>query len=193
MARQAWNWLSEPLAHDFANTIHWRGTKPVDHIATTAGILGWLAHEPQPVPRPTQVDEATARELRLLRDATRAAMIAVAGGSTPDPKDIAVVNRVARRHATVRLMDPEGLCAVAMEGGPGSHPLLGHLASVVIETLTDPAFRDRLGFCTAPGCGGLFDRERPNQTWCHPNCGARARAERHHRRTTSRVGEASDP
>lgn len=175
----SWGWLSEPLAHDFANTVHWRGTTPVDHIATLDGLRGWLQHEPHPLPPVDEPSEALAHELRRLRDAVRAAMTAVADGRLPDPADVEVINDTARRHAMTTLLSASGDSSCLMPTRRGVEPLLGALAQAAIRALGDPEQRSRIAFCAAPGCGGLFDRDRPNQVWCHPHCGARARAERH--------------
>lgn len=179
MAGAPWKWLGEPLAHDFANTIHWRGTTPVDHIATLEGLHSWLRQVPHPVPQ-TQVSPREHRELLHLRDATRNAMIEIAAGRQPAAADVEVLNASARRHPVIREIDPPEL-VLRRDVPSGGAALLGHLTDLIVSTLTDPQARHRMGFCAAPGCGGLFEQSRPNQTWCDPHCGARARADRHHR------------
>lgn len=181
MARQAWSWLSEPLAHDFANTIHWRGTTPVDHIATIDGLRSWLRHEPRPLPAAPRVDDEVVGEVRELRDAVRAAMIATAAGGRPEFTDLTTINTAAREHAVTHLIDPDTLQPQLEPVLDSTSALIGVLADAAVTALTDPETRSRIAFCRAPGCGGLFDRDRPNQVWCDPHCGARARAERQQR------------
>ena len=69
----------------------------------------------------------------------------------------------------------------AKQGARGSD-LLGHLAATVIALITNPEEVTRLGFCTAPNCGGLYRQSRPDQKWCHAGCGTRARADRQYQR-----------
>jgi predicted RNA-binding Zn ribbon-like protein len=42
--------------------------------------------------------------------------------------------------------------------------------------------RQRLHACPAPRCVRYFLRERPQQAWCKPSCGNRARVARHYQR-----------
>lgn len=177
MTGRKWDWLSGPLAHDFANTIHWRGTTPIDHIADQAGLRSWLDHEPHDLPEVSEVTESLTEQTRTLRDAVRAAMTAVAAGHEPGVSDLDVINDMTRRHPMTRVLGANGV--VLEPPHPDVDPLLGVLAQAAVTALGEPEQRRRIAFCTAPGCGGLFDRDRPNQVWCDPHCGARARAERH--------------
>jgi predicted RNA-binding Zn ribbon-like protein len=43
-------------------------------------------------------------------------------------------------------------------------------------------------FCDAPSCGQFFTRSRPNQRWCGPACGTRARVARHAAHRTASPG-----
>ena len=42
-----------------------------------------------------------------------------------------------------------------------------------------------VALCDAPGCGQLYLRGRPNQQWCNPHCGTRARSQRHAERNAA--------
>ena len=62
--------------------------------------------------------------------------------------------------------------------------LVASIAAATVELLTGPD-RDRLARCDAPSCGQLYLRDRTNQVWCGPVCGARARTARHDRRSSA--------
>ena len=94
--------------------------------------------------------------------------------------DVAAINERILAAPAARLLSTE----------PGTHltrpvthtdpptRLLAELAGSVVDLLTgsDAA---RLALCDAPGCGQLYLRGRPNQQWCNPHCGNRARTQRH--------------
>lgn len=109
MTGRKWDWLSGPLAHDFANTIHWRGTTPIDHIADQAGLRSWLDHEPHDLPEVSEVTESLTEQTRTLRDAVRAAMTAVAAGHEPGVSDLDVINDMTRRHPMTRVLGANGV------------------------------------------------------------------------------------
>lgn len=188
-----WEWLSEPLALDFANTVHWHGTTEVDHIADAAGVCHWLAHEPHELPPCGTLDADTHSQLVALRDATRRTLRRLADGVHPHASDVGTINAAARAHPTTRCIDPVSLAGGFEAASAHTDPLIGHLAAVVIALITDPGEVQRLGFCTAPHCGGLYRQTRPNQRWCHPDCGARARAERQYRRRQLRTPASGPP
>ena len=71
--------------------------------------------------------------------------------------------------------------AYAVYGVPA---LAGVLAAAVVDLLAREDLAN-LAECVAPGCGQLFHRSRPNQRWCSPGCGNRARVDRHRHRRRS--------
>lgn len=186
MGELIWGWLSEPLALDFANTVHWHGTEDVDHLVTIDGVLEWLGYEPHALPDPGELDEESHEQLLSLRDASRRTFRALAAGEAVRPGDIETINETARMHPTIQCVDPITFRRSIEPAAPGINVLNGFLAATVITLLTDPDEVARLAFCTAPNCGGLFRQSRPNQKWCHPDCGARARADRQYRRGSGR-------
>lgn len=188
MNERSWSWLSEPLALDFANTMHWHGTDDVDHLDTPDGVRDWLAHEPHPLPGLDVFDDAAHRELLALRDSSRRTFRALSAGDPFPADDLDTINQAARRHPTVRSLDPVTLDGVIEPAAPGTNALIGFLATTVIGLLAEREEVARLAFCTAPNCGGLFRQSRPNQKWCHPDCGARARADRQYRRRKESPG-----
>jgi hypothetical protein len=61
------------------------------------------------------------------------------------------------------------------------------IAAATIDLLTSPD-ATAVALCDAPGCGQLYLRGRPNQQWCNPHCGTRARSQRHAERNTRPAG-----
>lgn len=182
MTTPSWDWLSEPLALDFANTVHWHSSTDVDHIDTLDGVHDWLAHEPHELPPVHRLDSETHGQLVTLRDASRKVLRHLVNGESPDPQDVEQINAAARRHPTILCINPHTLSGDLESTTASASALLGYLAATVIALITNPEEVARLGFCAAPNCGGLYRQSRPDQRWCHPDCGARARADRQYRR-----------
>jgi predicted RNA-binding Zn ribbon-like protein len=62
--------------------------------------------------------------------------------------------------------------------------LCADIAAAAIDLLTGPDAAT-VALCDAPGCGQLYLRGRPNQQWCNPHCGTRARSQRHAERNAA--------
>lgn len=60
--------------------------------------------------------------------------------------------------------------------------LLASLATAAIEFLASED-RSALRACPAPRCVRYFVKAHPQQQWCKPSCGNRARVSRHYHRT----------
>lgn len=56
--------------------------------------------------------------------------------------------------------------------------LCADIADATIDLLTGPDTA-AVALCDAPGCGQLYLRAGPNQQWCSPHCGTRARSQRY--------------
>jgi predicted RNA-binding Zn ribbon-like protein len=171
-----WDWLGEPLAVDFANTIRRRGDAHVELLRDGGDLLAWCAGEAGRVRAPGGA-EARARlaEVRAARDDVFAVLRAAAEGRTPPAAAARRVDASARRHPVVpqlcgRPAVPDGLDAV--------DELLARVAAATIE-LALAGSAGGLAFCDAPSCGQLFMRERGGQVWCGAACGTRARVARH--------------
>src|ERR1700750_3340648 len=97
MGSPDWYWLSEPLAMDFANTIHRRGMVDHDHLRTGADVASWCEHEPRRVP-PVTVRAAAERieEIRALRDDVHAVLRATVDGTPLPGAAVARINARAR-------------------------------------------------------------------------------------------------
>ena len=181
----AWDWLGDRLAIDAANTVRRRRDRYVDLLGSSADLLEWATRvrDRLPGPVPETADEAELQRFVALRDHLLAVMRAHVHGETLPEGSIAAINEIALRRPTVRLL--------AAGAGPGRERLFAATGTIddltaavaadTVELMTGPD-RDRLAICDAPSCGQVFLRARPNQQWCGPGCGNRARAARHHRR-----------
>src|SRR4051812_26345537 len=171
MPPHAWEWLGEPLAIDFANTVRRHGREYEDLLRAPADLEEWARREPlQPVDAAGRLEEA-----RELRDAVLAVLRAAAAGERPPPAQAERLNSAARR---VRLVPQlrDGKVELTALGTPD--PLdeaLARIALSALELVAHPG----LALCDAPSCGQLFLRHRSDQLWCGPACGTRARVARH--------------
>jgi putative stress-induced transcription regulator/CGNR zinc finger protein len=179
-----WEWLGEPLALDFANTVRRRGMTYEEHLGDEADFAEWARHvgvEP----------EGDLDEIRALRDAVFALLRAKtrgeggeaeagrdeAGGGEAGPDEAGGGEaggdggRVV--DATLATLTPR------LVGGrlvlTGRNATVARIMTSLLEHLDDP----RLAFCDAPGCGQFYLRHRGDQRWCGPACGTRARVARH--------------
>jgi predicted RNA-binding Zn ribbon-like protein len=182
MAQPPWYWLSEPLAMDFANTIHRRGMVEVDHLVTGGDVASWCAHEP-----PGRVPRVSARaaaprieEIRALRDDVHAVLRATVDGTALPRAAVARINAMARSLPLVaQIGDRPGDRRETTATRSGAvDELLARIAADAIETVAAGG-PGAVRFCDAPSCGGFFAPERANQRWCDDSCGTRARVARH--------------
>ncbi len=181
----SWDWLGDALAIDAANTVKRHHGTYVDLLATPADLCRWGEHERDRLPHelPQSIDEADLDRFLEIRDSVLALLRARARDQPLPPASIAAVNDVATAQPVVRL-----LSSAARSGEPRlldrRDPVsdaIAAIAAAAIELLTGSA-RDDISLCDAPSCGQLFLRDRPNQQWCGPGCGNRARAARHYQR-----------
>jgi predicted RNA-binding Zn ribbon-like protein len=181
---ERWSWLGDPLAIDLANTVRRRGARYTDLIATPADLQVWLEYERSRVRVPPAVDERLTTEFLVVRDQVLRILRAAASGWVLPAADVFAINERVRSAPTVRLLATltgRHLVSPVTRTAPGTR-LLADLAASVVDLLSGPDAQF-LALCDAPGCGQLFLRGRPNQNWCSPQCGARARTYRHARRS----------
>jgi predicted RNA-binding Zn ribbon-like protein len=120
---------------------------------------------------------------------------AEAGRLLPLPEALQRVNAaaVAAPYAP-QLIWEAGRLPQVIHRQPATDPgtvLLAALAHAVIDFLASED-RERLHACPAPRCVRYFLRERPQQAWCKPSCGNRARVARHYQRhSTTDPGPAA--
>src|SRR4051812_37715467 len=172
----SWDWLGDPLAVDFANTLKRRGADHVDLLAAGEDLERWCELEGDRVPR-LGAGEATHRlaDVRAVRAAVCAVLRAAAEGQACPPEPGARLDARARRHPVVtQLCGPPAV----PEGLAPADELLARVTAAAIALARDGS-EQGLAFCDAPSCGQLFIRDRAGQRWCGPGCGTRARVARH--------------
>jgi predicted RNA-binding Zn ribbon-like protein len=188
MAVDRWSWLGDHPAIDLANTVRRRGMQYVDLLATPDDLAEWLDHEADRLPRPETVGNDLFGPFLELRDATLELMRAAAAERRLPARSRHKLNEFALRYPVVLTL----AAAVGtrtyrvLEADDDAARLLAELTAVTIDLLSSPDL-ERPALCDAPGCGQLYRRGRPNQEWCNPHCGARARSERHYLRTQGRA------
>jgi predicted RNA-binding Zn ribbon-like protein len=178
---QRWDWLGEPLAVDFANTVKRVGTTYRDLLRSPEDVVSWASHEAGRVPMVDATElEPRLGEVRGVRDDVFAVLTAAAGD---DPFPSAAARRLNDRArslpVTPQLADGPG--TVETHVPPGTDRI-GELLTRIAHAAIELAARGPdagLGLCDAPSCGQFFIRDRPNQRWCGPACGTRARVARH--------------
>ena len=176
-----WEWLGEPLALDFANTLLRRGWSYEEQLREPQDLAEWARRQGGRVPVVT-AEAAAGRldEVRALRDDCFTLLRATTDGASLPPDAARRVNDVVRRHPVV-----PALGARARRGGEHwsratparSTSCLARAADATVRTVADPD--SALGLCDAPSCGQFFLRGRTDQRWCGPACGNRARVARH--------------
>jgi predicted RNA-binding Zn ribbon-like protein len=170
--------LDEPLAVDFANTTRRRGAdEERELLGEGADLVEWAQREGGRVPVPPATAAADRLdEVRALRDDVKRLLRAAVEG---DPLPRAAATRVNERLVRAPVVPQLGQPALRAIGKPDPlDELLGRVAASVVEVVgAGPGAG--LGFCEAPSCGQFFIQARPNQRWCGPPCGTRARVARH--------------
>jgi predicted RNA-binding Zn ribbon-like protein len=180
-----WSWLGDRLAIDVANTVRRRGRRYLELITSPADLGSWLEHERDRLAIPAQVDTALVGRFLAARDPILRVLRAAAASAPRPAADVDAINALAATAPTIRLLSSQ----------PGQHltqpvtradqatRLCADIAEATIDLLTGPDAA-AIALCDAPGCGQLYLRGRPNQQWCNPHCGTRARSQRHADRTT---------
>ncbi len=174
-----WSWLGDHLALDFANTVRRRGMRYTELITGPGALTEWLAHQHGRLSAPAPVDEELTARFRTARDPALRVLRAAAAGQPLPGAEVAAVNTALLAAPPIRVLDlAPGPPRIVRTGrvDPATQ-LLSDTAAAVVDLLTTP-IRTDLTLCDAPGCGQLYLRARPNQQWCNPHCGTRARGQR---------------
>ena len=175
-----WTWLGDPLAIDLANTVRRRGWRYHELITSPAELRAWLDHERGRLTIPAEVGPVLLTRFLAIRDPVLGVLRAAAAGATLPPADVAAVNDQAAAAPVIRLLGPrpgQPVTQPFIRADPATR-LCADLAAAAIDLLTGPDAA-AIALCDAPGCGQLYRRGRPNQQWCDPHCGTRARSQRH--------------
>ncbi|GHE49930.1 hypothetical protein GCM10018785_19440 [Streptomyces longispororuber] len=172
--------VSDHPALDFAATVAWRTTRPVELLGGPQDFARWAA-EAGLVDRLETVSRADLISARALREAIHRLALAAAGGGPADPRDVARVRRAAA-HPPVRPVLRD-LGRVERRGGV--REVLATLGAGAADLLGGP---DRLLIrrCAGEPCTRLFlDRSRAGtRRWCSKrSCGSRVNAAAYRRRT----------
>ena len=171
-----------PLALDLANTVMVvREGEAVDLLGGRQALGRWLHRERERL-GDCSFAHAHLDEIRVLRDAVRALLVAAAEGTALPPGPLERVNAASRAAPVAIELARDRFGELRpVERAAGVDPLielLGKLARAAIAVLSGPE-RLRLNVCHAPSCGMVFLGDR---TWCTAMCGNRARAARHYSR-----------
>jgi predicted RNA-binding Zn ribbon-like protein len=180
-----WSWLGDQLAIDVANTVRRRGWRYRELITSPEDLRTWLERERGRLVVPADVGPALVARFLVVRDHVLGLLRAAAAGVALPAADVRAINELAAAAPVVRLLGNrpgEHLTWPVTRAGPATR-LCADIAAAVIDLLTGPDAA-AVTLCDAPGCGQLFLRGRPNQQWCGPRCGTRARSQRHGDRQT---------
>ena len=187
MAPVKWDWLGDPLALDLVNTIRRRGWQYTELIGSPADLREWLGREQNRLTVPAEVDDELVTRFLALREHGLDLLRAATSGQPLPAEAVAAVNALILAAPSARLLtgEPGGYRSQPVTAAGPAQRLLGDLAAALVDLLTGPDASE-LTFCDAPGCGHYYLRHRPNQQWCGPACGARARTDRHHAQPAGR-------
>ena len=157
--------------------------RPVDELATPAGLRTWLSEHG--LGSHARVDAGAVAAVRELRSAVRELLEARIAQRTPDQAAVQTVNAAAAATPMAPLLtwtDPDTPRAHHHCLGPGGVALArALLAADAIDLVTGPAHADLLA-CQAPGCVRLLLRDHPRRRWCSTRCGDRVRASHYYAR-----------
>lgn len=184
-----WSWLGDRLALDAANTVRRRGWRYTELITSPADLLEWLTRERGRLAIPAEVDTVLVTRFVLTRDHVLRVLRAAASGAALPAADVYAINDLVAAAPSVRLLGArpgEHLTRPVTQADRATR-LCADIAADTIDLLTGPD-ADAVALCDAPGCGQLYLRGRPNQQWCNPHCGTRARSQRHAERNAQQIG-----
>lgn len=182
-----WTWLTEPLPLDTANTRRWADGSDTEFLHEPADLAAWLDAARPRLPRhrfdlPVSFDQHDLNTFRELRDLLISIFSPRSEGLVAPAPALARLADVCRTYPVVRILDEAGTSWAVPVGDDPKGRLVGLVAAESVSLAnTGP---DRVAVCHAPGCHWLYLQGRPNQRWCHPECGNRARVSRHQQRHT---------
>jgi predicted RNA-binding Zn ribbon-like protein len=180
--------LAGNLALDFVNTVGNRLGQPREYLRTWSDALRWAHAAGLDLPAaPAGEGEAALLRLRRLREALYAGLapLAAAPGRCP-PATVARLNRRLAALPTRRLAGKGGRLVWRWAGTPAQR-LEASLVLSAADLLASP---DALAVrrCQDERCGWLFldHSQAKRRRWCSmADCGNRAKARRHQRRSAN--------
>jgi predicted RNA-binding Zn ribbon-like protein len=180
MLRVTWEWLGSEAALDLANTVAVADGIPHDLLAPAGEYERWAAaaaRSPALAPDEAAAIAAARRPVLELRDRIRQALAATAAGEAAPRRAAVELNRRSRTSPTWVELDADGTLRQQAQGSAVDRLLAAYARSAITIAAEGPA---RLRVCPAPSCGMFYRPGRPQQRWCSPQCGNRARFARHY-------------
>ncbi|MFB9521400.1 CGNR zinc finger domain-containing protein [Streptomyces cremeus] len=182
--------VSDHLALDFAATLSWRTTCPIDLLAEPADLAAW-AVQAGLTDRPGRVSRSALDRARLLREAVYRTAVAAERGADAAVTDVRLIRECAGGpQVTVAL---RALGEVERHGGVNE--VLATLATRAGE-LFGGDDRHLVRLCAGAECTRLFlDRSRAgSRRWCDKlSCGSRANATAYRRRKAAMLSSGAAP
>jgi predicted RNA-binding Zn ribbon-like protein len=191
------------LCLDFANTADWHASAtPQERLNRYEDLVGWgrraglldsarAASLVRAARRRPSAARAALRRATGLREAIYRIVVRLLRGGPPAPADLAVLNReLASALRRSRIVSAgSGLARSWEHDDRALDAMLWPIVESAAELLTSER-RSRIGQCADDrGCGWLFLDTTKNRSrrWCEMgDCGNRAKARRHYRRTHGR-------
>ncbi|WP_199440443.1 CGNR zinc finger domain-containing protein [Umezawaea beigongshangensis] len=176
---QDWLWFGGRPSVDLLNTLRDRDTSPRDQLCTPEDLVDWLR-----LARVATVDSATEEHV-LLAGTLRSAVDRAVLTGVPTRRDVATINRHARRFRAVppQLRFADGVL-LARAGVP-EDPAGAALGLVAIDAIDVLTAGQPVRVCAATRCGVRFVDHSPagNRQWCSmARCGNREKVRLHHAR-----------
>jgi len=184
------------LGVEFANTVAWRGSKPIESLQRFDDLIDWLAAN-QALPPKAAAElrrwaeahaagaAAVFREARELRETLYRLLRSVALAVDPADEDLLRLNAALSEASPRANLDRVGGIFVwRIEAKPSAPGLLAPVLWSAADTLVG-ADSTRLRECANSQCLWLFLDDSKNRTrrWCSMQaCGNRAKAHRHYLR-----------
>ncbi|MEV0681562.1 ABATE domain-containing protein [Actinosynnema sp. NPDC050436] len=168
---------------EFAGTVRHDGRGGlVDDLATLDQLAAWTDVRPVSEELRLRVVELRRAVRSLLAHAVRVGERLDAPHLMPLGSALDLVNDTAARvPRAARLEWGEPVRLRYDDRAEAPERLLADLATAAIEFLAGDE-RENLRACPAPRCIRYFVKAHPQQQWCKPSCGNRARVSRHYRR-----------
>jgi predicted RNA-binding Zn ribbon-like protein len=184
---------------EFANTVDWHASdQPIEYLTSYAALVAWGQHVgildnrqakqllAEADRRPAETAAVHERAV-VLREAIYRIFAAISAGLTAEEDDLTTLNaELARALACSRVVPAgEGYAWDWIEEEDALDRVLWPVVRDAAELLTSEDL-DRVGQCADDRCGWLFLDTSRNRSrrWCSmEDCGNRAKARRHYRRS----------
>jgi predicted RNA-binding Zn ribbon-like protein len=173
------------LCLDFAQTGDMGWGSRFERLTSPAELQRWLLLNPLHLPK-VRIGAKDLDRARALRSTIWKIAGAVLGRTTPDARDVRLLNATACEPGLVRKLDSDA--KLSRWHRPTVAAVLATIAQDAVVLFGDPQQRSRIHRCENPRCRVIFyDDSRPGRRrWCAPNrCGDRIRAKAYRERHRS--------